>query len=179
MAEQGKSLSSSGRKGTTKVCPCDFRSVKEKEDARRNFLEKYGEDLPEEAIIEALSDEVWENWIEYCDCKKPNEIVAAIHYINNDWYLCTLKGLAVDPKRRGYGIGSAITREGVEKATKNPDCKVLAADITFDNKPSIRTFEKVGFETVGEFCWAKGEKPTDILHLIRYKPTKDKTCLEP
>ena len=179
MAEKEKSLFLSGRKGTTKVCPCDFRSVAEKEASRRAFLEKHGEDLPESAIIEALSEEAWDQWVEYCDCEKPSEITGAIHYLNNDWYLCTLKGLAVQPKKRGYGIGSHITRKGVELASQNPDCKVLAADITFDNKSSIKCFKKEGFETVGEFCFAKGEKPADILHFIRFKPTKDKTCLVP
>ena len=52
-------IPSSGRKGTTEACACKFGSVKEKEHARGRFLEDYGEDLPEEAIVEALSDKVW------------------------------------------------------------------------------------------------------------------------
>ncbi len=96
------SIPSSGRQGTTEVCACKFGSVKEKEHARRRFLEDYGEDLPEEAIVEALSDKVWNQWVEYCDCKKPNEIVAGIHYVNNDWYLCTLKDLAVNGIERKW-----------------------------------------------------------------------------
>ena len=135
--------------------------------------------LPEEVIAESVADELFENWTEYCNCKAPKEIVGALHYENNDWYLCTLKGLAVEKDKRGYGIGSMITKDGIEKASQNPSCKVLAADITFDNRDSIKAFEKNGFQTVGEFCWAKGEKPADILHFIQFKPTKDKTCLAP
>lgn len=177
MEEQG--LSSSGRLGTTKICPCRFDDAIEQACARMDFLKKYGEALPESAIIEAVAEKVADNWVEYCDCQKPTEIVGAIHYENNDWYLCTLKNLAVKPERRGYGIGALVTNKGVERATQNPDCKVLATDITYDNKYSIRSFEKAGFETVGEFCWEKGQKPADILHFIRFKPTQDKTCLEP
>jgi len=161
------------------VCPCSFRSLKEKRESRKAFIRQYGEALPEDEIEKAVVGEVWDQWVEYCNCEDKAEIVAGIHYENNDWYLCTLKGLAVKKDWRERGLGKAVTKEGVEKASQNPDCKVLAADITFDNKPSLRCLEAAGFEIVGEFCWKKGEKPADILHMVRFKPTRDKTCLEP
>jgi len=44
---------------------------------------------------------------------------------------------------------------------------VLAADITYDNTPSKRIFEKNGFEEVTRFCWGQGAKPADIMHYVR------------
>ena len=38
MARKEQGISFTGRKGTTEVCTCRFRSVKEKEETHREFL---------------------------------------------------------------------------------------------------------------------------------------------
>ena len=166
------------------VCDCPpFRSsavapAREVErEARKRFLQKHGDGLDDDAINKMTSDEHFDKWATKCDCE--GKIIGVVHYEKNDWYLCTVKGLAVDPERRGEGLGSDLGQEIIEKAEDNPNCLVLAADITYDNDRSLAIFEKGGFKKVGQFCWEKGEKPADILHFIRYRPLGDKTCTRP
>lgn len=174
-------MGTSNQKPEVETCACKFGpSERELERAeRRRFLREHGEDLPEDAIQRMTADEFWGNWATRCSCDKPKEIIATAHYEPIDWFLCTIKGLAVKEVLHGKGIGRQMTQEVVEKASGNPQCLVLAADVTYDNVRSLRCLRRAGFEHVGEFCWAKGEKPADILHLVRFKPTKDKTCLKP
>lgn len=163
----------------TETCPCQFDSVEEERQARSQLLRQHGEDLPEEAIDHMVSDAMRANWVTMCSCENPKEIVAAAHYEPVDWFLCAIKGLVVTETLRGLGLGREATQEAVDLASKDPQCLVLAADVTYDNVPSQKSLRRAGFQHVGEFCWAKGEKPADILHLVRFKPTEDMTCLEP
>jgi len=177
----------SNQKPEVGTCSCDFGpGERELERAeRQRFLREHGEGLPEDAIQRMTADEFRGNWATRCSCDKPKEIIAAAHYEPLDWFLCGIKGLAVKEVLRWKGIGRQMTQEIVEKASRavdkagRPRCLVLAADVTYDNVRSLRCLRRAGFEHVGEFCWAKGEKPADILHLARFKPTKDKACLKP
>lgn len=167
------------RPAEVKTCPCQFGDKETERQARLQFLKTYGDQLPEAVIQEMVSDKNWKSWVVKCDCAKPQDIVAVAHYEPADWYLCHLKGLAVKEDWRGKGLGRETAQDITDMASKDPQCLVLGADITFDNKASLKSFEASGFEPIGEFCWEKGQKPANILHLIRFKPTKDKTCLEP
>lgn len=161
-------------------CSCKFADRQEERQAREKFLRDYGDELPEDVIVDMVSDKLWEAWSVKCNCANPKEIVAAVHYKPTDvWYLCTIQGLAVKKEWRGKGLGRQLTQEVTDKALENPNCLVLAADISYDNVPSLKALRRAGFETAGEFCWGKGKKPADILHLVKVKPTKDKTCLAP
>jgi len=166
------------------VCPCQFPGREAERKARLEFLQNYGDDLPTDVIERMVRDELWDNWVVKCDCDKPDEIAAAAHWEGTDWYLCTIKGLAVRKDLREKGLGREVTQETVESASqakRNGDlrCLVLAADVTYDNMPSLKCLKRAGFQHVGEFCWEKGEKPADILHMVRFKPTDDMSCLKP
>lgn len=166
-------------KPTTETCECKFPSKEEERGARRLFLLTEGDEIPENVVAKMVADKFWGNWVTKCDCQRPSEIVAAAHFEPVDWFLCNVKGLAVSKDRRGQGIGRETTKEVVEKAFNHRDCLVLGADITYDNAPSLKSFFRQGFQTVGEFCWQEGQKPADIVHLIKHQPTQNKTCLEP
>ena len=120
-----------------------------------------------------------DRWVLQCDCDDPSQVVAGVHYEPSDWYLCTVKNLAVARDRRGEGLGREITQDIAAKASQDPDCLVLAADVTYDNTPSIRSLQTAGFRQVGRFCWEQGEKPADIMHLVRFQPTEEMECLGP
>lgn len=163
-----------------KTCSCRFTGREEERQARREFLKTYGDELPAEVIDDMVGDDIWEGWVAKCNCDNPKELVATGHYKpSNVWYLCTIQGLAVKKEWREKGLGRETAQEVVDKASDDPACLVLAADVTFDNIPSLKSLQRSGFDTVGEFCWGKSQKPADILHLVRFKPTQDKTCLEP
>lgn len=167
------------RPAVIKTCPCKFTDKETERTARRQFLKDYGDQLPDEIIEQMVSDDNWDSWVSKCNCDAPKEIVAASHYEPADWYLCHIKGLAVKSEWRGKGLGREIAQDTVDKTSKDPQCLVLGADITYDNIPSLKSLKAAGFEPLGEFCWEKGQKPANILHLIRFKPTKDNACLEP
>lgn len=166
-------------KAPPKTCSCKFTNRQEERQARQEFLRQYGDALPESVIQRMTSNTFWKNWVVKCNCSKPKDIMAVAHYEPIDWFLCALKGLAVAMAYRGRGLGTETARDTVEFASKEPQCKVLIADVTYDNTPSVKALKRVGFEEATEFCWAKGEKPADILHLVRFKPTKDKVCPAP
>lgn len=165
-------------------CACRFDDREQEREARMQFLQDYGNQLPEK-VVKDMVDDFWDKWTVKCSCDSPKQIISAGHWEQSDWFLCAIKGLAVREKLRSRGLGREVTAEVVERAmaTKakegNYTCLVLAADVTYDNEPSLRLLRRAGFEHVGEFCWAKGEKPADILHLVRFRPTGDKSCLEP
>lgn len=162
------------------TCACNFADREAEREARRQFLKDYGDNRPDPIINDMVSDELWDAWATLCDCNDPTRIFAVAHYEPTDWYLCTIKGLAVKPEERRKGLGREVAGKVIKEAQTNPNCLVLAADVTFDNIASQKSLTRYGFEPVGEFCWGKGEKPADILlHLVRFKPTEDKTCLEP
>lgn len=155
----------------SEIKACKFSSNKQKTAALADFLRKYGDGLPENAIRKASVSSEHRKWVTKCDAQG---IAAAVRYDHNDWYLCTLKNAAVRPDLRGKGLGSAIYKEAVKTAHKDPSCLVLAGDITSDNKASIAAAKSAGFKTVNRFCWANGEKPADILHFVKLTPTGDK-----
>lgn len=84
------------------------------------------------------------------------------------------RSLSIEKK----GYGTQIIKELIDKATQE-GAKVIAADITYDNKASLRMAEKAGFKPVSRFCWAKGEKPADIVHLVLYPPEDGNKCERP
>ena len=139
-------------------------------EALRGFLGKYGDELPEKAIEHAVSDEVLDNWIVYCDPKDPKVPIAGVHYENNDWYLCTLKNAAVRTEDRRKGIGGKMYGEVAKKAMADRKCLVIAGDITYDNVAPIKLVERLGFKRVNRFCWGPGEKPADIIHFVKFPP---------
>ena len=156
--------------------PCAFNTKEQEREAKANFLRKFGDDLPPDVIESMVSNQNIENWEILCDCD--NEIIAGVHYENNDWYLCTFKGLAVNPEFRKQGLGHKVMQGIIDKAEKNPGCLVYAADVTTTNEASHRILNKQEFVPVSKFCWKKGEKPADVLHMVRYDPVKGE-CLSP
>jgi GNAT superfamily N-acetyltransferase len=167
-----------------KTCHCKFSSREEEREARREILRAYGHDLPEATIEEMVSDALWEYWTTKCSCDNPKELLAVGHWKPTDWYLCTVRGLAVKKEVRGKGLGREVAAEVVENAekTRTPEgyhrCLVLGADVTYDNEPSIKSLKRQEFQTVDEFCWGKGQKPAKILHMVRFKP-EDHQCPAP
>jgi len=158
------------------VKKCDFFNDQEKADRIKSFLREHGDKLPEEVIEQAVEGDSLSNWSLMCDDN--NEIASGVTYKENDWFLCTLKNLATRPDMRRQGLAKMVTEDVIEKAKQNPSCLVLASDITFDNEGSKKTIEKFGFKEVSRFCWAKGEKPADILHYVRFPPDGTE-CKEP
>lgn len=162
---------------TVKTCECEFTDKEAEKQFKADFLRAYS-DLPEEEILKAVSDDLIPNWVLRCDCQDQSKIISSAHYKPSDWYLCSIKGVAVEKEKRGMGLGGQIVADAVDLASKNPNCIVLASDITSDNIPSIKAFQSAGFQQVGRFCWEKGEKPADIMHLIRFEAT-DTVCRMP
>ncbi len=93
-----------------------------------------------------------------------------MRYEHSDWYLCTLKNAAVRPDLRGKGIGSKLYKSTASNALKDSRCMVLAADVTYDNIPSVKALRRAGFITVNRFCWDKGQKPANIMHMVKLPP---------
>ena len=149
---------------------CRFSSKERMKEAMQDLLRKYGDDLPEEAIEKAVSDENFDNWVTYCDPDNPEKLVAGFHYEHNDWYLCTFKNAAVTKEERGKGIGRQLYLDTANKAKTDSRCLVLAADVTSDNEPSIKALKRAGFKEVDTFCWGKGRKPADIMHFVLHPP---------
>jgi len=162
---------------TVKTCECKFTNKEVEKQTKADFLSAHG-DMPEEEILKAVSDDLIPNWVLRCDCQDRSHIISAAHYKPTDWYLCAIKEVAVEKEKREMGLGREIVADTVDLASKNPNCLVLAADITYDNLPSIKSFKSARFEQIGRFCWEKGEKPADIMHLIRFEPTNT-VCSEP
>lgn len=165
-------------------CACRFDNREQEREARMQFLRDYGDQLPEK-VVKDMVDDFWDKWVVKCSCDNAKQVISAGHWEQGDWFLCAIKGLAVREELRSRGLGREVTGEVMERAMANKDkegnytCLVLAADITYANERSLRCLRWAGFEHVGEFCWARGEKPANLLHLIRYQPTEDKSCLEP
>lgn len=159
----------------TELCPCSFDSQDEERKVLSSFLREYGDNLPEDVIERSVSNTILPNWSSRCDCTNPKKIISVAHYEVNDWYLCTVKGMAVRMEERGKGYGRKIAQQVVDHASLNPKCVVLAADVTSDNESSLKALRRAGFQQVSHFCWEKGAKPADILHLVRFHPV-DGSC---
>lgn len=155
------------------MAECNFKNTEEKIRLLQEHLRKYGDGVPERAILEATSGENLEHWVTECD--DDGNLLAGITWINNDWFLCTLHYLATAAEQRGKYLGTKVTTEAAKDAMANPNCLVLAADVTYNNEPSKRIFKKLGFEEKSRFCWGPGEKPADVLHFVKMPPTGD-TC---
>lgn len=160
-----------------RLVACVFPSKEAEQRAKKTFLEKNSEKgLPEEVIEEASRAP---NWTMLCEPGRPSDIVSGIHWVQNDWFLCTLKQGAVREGMRGHGIGTRTYRMNAEDALRTEGCRVLAADVTFDNRASIRALENAGFQKVNRFCWEEGEKPARILQFVRMHPTRGNKCPAP
>lgn len=151
------------------TCACRMDS-KKKVASLRKLLRDYGDKPPSE-IPKEVRKETLKNFETICDCK--GNVIAAVKQEQTDWYLWTLMDLATHGEHRKKGYGTEVTMRAINKAVKS-GAKVIAADITFDNKPSKKIFKKLGFKQVNRFCWAKGKKPADILHFVLIPPTGTK-----
>lgn len=147
---------------------CGFRPGG-KLQAVRKFLATHGDDIPAEDIPKAANESNLSNWTVLCDAAE--KVAAAMRWEQNDWYLCTIKNAAVRPDLRGKGIGSRMYKEVADHALQQPNCHMLAGDITEDNIGSIRAAEKAGMVKVSDFCWMKGSKPARVYHFVRYRPS--------
>jgi ribosomal protein S18 acetylase RimI-like enzyme len=157
-------------KPTPKVCK--FKSSSAKTEALTAFLRQHADDLPADAVKKATATGEHRGWTTFCDDKG---IVAAMRYEHNDWYLCTVKNAAVRPDMRGKGLGRELYKATAASAHKDPRCLVLAADVTYDNVPSIKALRRAGFDTVNRFCWQRGQKPANIMHMVKL-PTRGSKC---
>lgn len=162
-----------GKRRRSTLQGCRFSTPQKKASALRRFLREYGDGLPAEAVKKAVAKDALPTWSVFCDEKG---VTAAMRYEHNDWYLCTVKNAAVRPDQRGKGYGSMLYQETVKNALQNESCKVLAADVTSSNTPSVKALERAGFKKVNEFCWAEGEKPADIVQFVRLPVSARGTC---
>jgi len=139
----------------------------------RAFLRAHGDDLPPAELLKATRK--MPEWVTWCDQKG---LAAVVRVAQNDWFLCTLKNAAVRPDLRGRGIASKQYSTAAARALANRSkfCKVLAADVTYDNVPSIKAAERAGFKRINRFCWSKGEKPAGIYHFVLSPPSRDNVC---
>ncbi len=138
-------------------------------------MAQYSNDVPASAVRRATTGPELKKWKVYCDRDRPSRLAAVMRWKQTDWYMCTLKNAAVRTDLRGKGIGGKLYPETAKQALKSDTCLVLAADVDYDNIPSIRLLEKIGFEPVNRFCWGRGAKPADILHFVKI-PTEGDTC---
>ena len=58
-----------------------------------------------------------------------------------------LASIAVDPKRRGTGIG-ALLLEALSREARESGCQAIEADVTLKNAPALRFYERVGYRIV-------------------------------
>ncbi len=151
---------------------CKFPSSRAKTEALSSFLREHGDGVPEADIKKATATGEHRNWTAFCDGKG---ITAAMRYQQNDWYLCTVKNAAVRPDLRGRGIGRELYKQATANAHRDSRCLVLAADVTYDNVPSVRALRRAGFETVNRFCWQRGQKPANIMHMVKMR-TRGSSC---
>ena len=145
---------------------CKFVDHRDKAYRIGEFLRSYGDGLPEIAIDEATKGDNLDHFV--LDCNESNDIVSAVTWERNDWYLCTVHYLATHDKYRGKGLGSKVVEQAMKDTAKDPLCLVLAADITYNNHASKAIFKRNGFEEKSRFCFGAGEDPGDVLHYVRF-----------
>ena len=163
------------RREYPKLVPCRIATRdREGREALRAFLRHHADGIPEHDIIQSTRPRSMHQWTLRCDGR--GRIAAVMRFAHNDWFLCTLKNAAVRKSLRGRGYGrelyQATAKRALAERTRDgyPACHVLAADVTYDNKASIKALQRAGFRPVNRFCWGKGEKPADILHYVRVSP---------
>jgi len=82
---------------------CRFNSESEKKALVKDFLKKYGDNLPPEALNKA--ETLINNFVLECDTN--NDITSAVTYEpKTDWYLCTIRYLATHADHRKKGLVS-------------------------------------------------------------------------
>ena len=155
------------------IAECEMRPTGRAEKVA-DFLRRFGDDLPEESIQHATRPENLDNVHTICDDQ--GEILSLALHEQADWYLCTIKNVATDPRARRMGLGSKVTKMAVDGAIED-GCLVLTADITKSNVASKNMFRKQGFKEVNEFCWARGEEPADIVQYVLMPPDAQGRCL--
>lgn len=155
------------------IVECEMRPT-ERAEKVADFLRRFGDDLPEESIQKAVNPENLGNVKTICDDE--GEIISMALWERADWYLCTIKNVATDPRARRMGLGSKVTKKAIDGAIEN-GCLVLTADITATNEPSKNMFRKQGFKEINQFCWAEGEEPADILHYVLMPPDDQGQCV--
>ena len=80
-------------------------------------------------------------------------VLASFAYLT--WLLpghAWLQGIRTDPAYRGKGIGRALSQALVEKARQDGAVRISLSTY-FDNTPSIRIIESLGFERVASFVF--------------------------
>lgn len=155
------------------ACKCQFETDYEKAYAIAKELAAHG-DVPIETVLPAVSADKIDDWEILCDCRDPDRVIAGGRKEKNDWYLVTMKNFFTVPEHRKKGHATEILVRLMDRAKKEVNPAVMAADITFDNEASKATFRKQGFNEVTRFCYEKGEPPADIVHFVRTKAENDK-----
>ena len=79
-----------------------------------------------------------------------------VHIILDEAYLCNL---AVDPRARRRGVGTALMK-AVMECCKEKDCAFLSLEVRPSNEAAVRLYENLGFVRRGERK-AFYEKPTE------------------
>ena len=156
-----------------KACPADINKLI---PAIEKQLYKYG-DIPKSEVPDTVCCGKIKDWVTICDGK--GEVICGARMEKTDWYMATVKNAFTHPDYRKQGLATKVLKKLIAEAIDD-GIKVISADITFDNKASLRMAEKVGFKPVSRFCWAKGQKPANIVHLVLYPPVNDGTeCIAP
>src|SRR3990167_2643195 len=167
--------------GTKKYGACRWPSLKDKQNAIRNFLLKYGDDLPSEVIDAAVLPKALTHWVTRCLKSDSRHLVSAVRYEQTDWFTCTVKNLATEPGHQKQGLGTTVVEEAIQRADGKGTCHVLLADITATNAASLAVFtrklskDKQFTQLKQQFCFEDGEPPANMLTLVRFKP-KDGLC---
>ena len=154
-------------------CKCNFKNNLQKSKSINRLLEKHGNNLPPDVILDATSHKNLDKWETICDCNNRNKVISGARYHQTDWYLWTIKNLATNKKYRKKGLGGNIISRIMVKAEKDK-IPVIVADVDRSNVESQHIFEKIGFKRVNKFCWKKGEEPANILHYVNYPPIGNK-----
>jgi len=154
------------------VKDCLFASKEEKKKKIRSFLTKYGDNLPEPALLkaEALADRF------VLKCDDNDDIISGVTFEKNDWYLCSPRYLATKQSERRKGWGEKVYQELFEQMKKDDDCYVITVDVTTDNIASIRLNEKIGMRKVNQFLWNPNDPSSqiDIMQFVKFIPRQEK-----
>jgi hypothetical protein len=150
-------------------CKCEFPTEEAEIGAKLNILKDSRLGLPVNALVDALKDDLKDNWAMRCDCADKSKIISAVHYKQNDWYLCTMKNAITREGYGGKGLGTEVSQELFDKLEKDTDCLVYAGDVDLSNIPSRKLWENLDFEAKIPFTYANGV-PADIFYYMLKKP---------
>lgn len=157
------------------ACGCRFDGKEHKKQQQREIISDPDLELPPFAIENAVRDEVQDNWVTKCSCEDRSNIISAVHYEHNDWYLCTIKNMITKSQFRGRGFASMLSDELMKNIKNDDRCVILAADVDSNNLKSLGIWKnRHGFRQVSRFCWGEGEEPVDVLHFVQFPPDMDK-----